>query len=593
MPGGKEKKLLPQAFVFMFKTHISDFLKYKPLNDQRQKNLLLALLLFFIVLVVYIPATYFDFIWDDDQIIFHNPIIQTLGGIQLIWFEPGAMLQYYPLVHTTLWLEFQLFGPDPHSFHLFNILIHACNGVLLWRILRSFRIPGAWLGASLFVLHPVHAESVIWISELKNVLSTFFYLLSILMAIRFWHLDNQTNATRSQKKYYFLCLLYYICALHCKTITCTLPVIVALLIWWRKEDVDWRKEVFRLLPFFLFGFMMGLLTIFLEKYKVGAVGEAWAFSLPEKVIIAGRAFWFYLGKLIYPINLSFVYPKWSINVNDPFQWLFPVFAIVLMMTSWILRNRLGKGLFVAFTFFFITLVPALGFFNVYPMLFSFVADHFQYLASIGPIVLFSASVSNGLRFLSSKYYRLLYFFIICVFVSVIGLLTVKRSLSFKNIDSLWTDTLKKNPNSFLAHSHLGSLLARTANYHRAERQLLKSIEIFPQDYISYVNLGNLELFIRNNPQKAVSYYEKASQNFEGAKSAALNLGLAFLELDLKMKATEQFYRAFRLSYQNDFQALSYLKLTIKKQRAYNRSIEKYPETLLFDDGLYYDASEAR
>ena len=138
-----------------------------------------AVLLICVTFAVYAPVFDTGFIWDDDSYVTKNPTLRSLEGLGQIWFEPTATPQYYPLVFTGFWLEYQLWGLNPLGYHLVNILIHAVSAVLVWRILGSLQVPGAWLAAVIFALHPVHVESVAWITERKNVLSGLFYLLSM------------------------------------------------------------------------------------------------------------------------------------------------------------------------------------------------------------------------------------------------------------------------------------------------------------------------------------------------------------------------------------------------------------------------------
>src|SRR5262249_8394678 len=143
------------------------------------------------------------------------------------------------------------------------------------------------------------------------------------------------------------------------------------------------------------GVALGLMTIWVEKHYVGAEGDEFTLTAVERVLIAGRALWFYAGKLLYPMDLTFIYRRWRLDPSDWRQYFFPGTAIAVPAALWLLRRRIGYGPLVAVAFFAGTLVPALGFFDVYPMRYSFVADHFQYLASIGLIALAAALGARG------------------------------------------------------------------------------------------------------------------------------------------------------------------------------------------------------
>ncbi len=150
----------------------------------------------------------------------------------------------------------------------------------------------------------------------------------------------------------------------------------------------------RWLPFFVAGAALALVTSWLERTHVGASGPDWALSVLDRCLIAGRALWFYAGKLLWPANLTFIYPRWQVDPGVWWQWLFPLMAVAMVTILWSLRERIGRGPLVAVLFFAGTLFPALGFANVYPMRYSFVADHFQYLASAGLIALAAAGLTK-------------------------------------------------------------------------------------------------------------------------------------------------------------------------------------------------------
>ena len=262
------------------------------------------------------------------------------------------------------------------GYHLVNIILHCVSAALLFRLLRRLKVPGAHLAAAIFALHPVQVESVAWISELKNTLSTPCYLAAMLAYLRF-------DRTRD-KPWYFLALLCFALALSSKTVTATLPAAMLLIFWWQRGGLGWRRDVLPLLPFFAFGSIAGCLTAWAER-KLGAEGRLFDFGLLERFLIAGRVVWFYLAKLLWPVDLIFIYPRWQVSERVSWQYLFPLAAAGLLWMLWRLRQR-ARAPLAAALFFGGTLFPVLGFFNVYPFRFSWVADHFQYLAGVGVIV---------------------------------------------------------------------------------------------------------------------------------------------------------------------------------------------------------------
>src|ERR1017187_5203871 len=362
----------------------------------KEQRLAAAAVIILITLLAYLPALHGGFIWDDEAHVTDCQALRTLHGLARIWTEPGAVQQYYPLVYTTFWVQFHLWQLNPFGYHLVNVLLQAMNAILLWLVLKQLRVRGAWLAAVIFAIHPVEVESVAWITELKNVLSATFYLSALLAYERFQSWDVEKTGEARLWGFYGLSLGLYVCALLSKTVTCTLPAAILLLVWWKRGRIGGR-DVGPLVPFFMAGTGLGLITAWTEKKFIGAEGMEWAFTFTERLLIAGRALWFYAAKVVWPENLIFVYPHWKIDSGQWWQWLFPLGAVVVAVALWMGRERVGRGPLTAMLFFAGTLGPALGFVNVFPMRYSFVADHFQYLASMGLIAAMAAGVMTILR----------------------------------------------------------------------------------------------------------------------------------------------------------------------------------------------------
>lgn len=264
-----------------------------------------ALLIAAVVVVAYLPALRGAFIWDDESYVTQNVHLRTWSGLRNIWFDVGATKQYYPAVHTSFWIEYHLWRLDPLGYHVSNVLLHAVGAILLWQVLRRLSVPGAWLAAAVFALHPVQVESVAWVTERKNVMSDVFYFAALLSYIRFSDLRLDRVPEGRPRRYYALSVLLFGCALCSKTVTCSLPAVILLLMWWKRKRLR-VGEVLPVVPMFALGLALGLLTAYLEKYSVGALGEEWGFTFRERCLLAGRALWVYFGKLVYPTELAFI-----------------------------------------------------------------------------------------------------------------------------------------------------------------------------------------------------------------------------------------------------------------------------------------------
>jgi protein O-mannosyl-transferase len=411
----------------------------------RDKRLgIAAAVLFLVTAAAYQPAWHGEPLWDDDGHVTRVEL-RTASGLAQIWTQIGATQQYYPVTHSAFWIQQALWGDAPLGYHLVNTSLHALSACLLGLILLRLGVPGAWLAAAIFALHPVHVESVAWISELKNVLSGVLYLSAALVYLEF-------DRTRRLPWYLVAALLFGL-AILAKSVTVTLPAALLVVFWWRRGHIDWRSDVRPLLPFFAVGLAAGLVTVWFERNLIGAQGEEFGLTAIERLLLAGRAAWFYAAALFWPLNLSFIYPRWHIDQSAPWQYAFPLAAAGALALAWRLRH-LTRAPLAALLFFGGTVFPALGFFNVYPFRFSYVADHFQYLASIGLIVLVSASLAIAFRRRTPGTLVLA----AAPLLLVLALLTWRQAHNYRDTETLYRATIAANPQAWLAHNNLAVVL---------------------------------------------------------------------------------------------------------------------------------------
>jgi tetratricopeptide (TPR) repeat protein len=479
--------------------------------------LLAGLALGALVFVLYVPVMRAGFIWDDDVYVVQNGNLRDWQGLARIWVQPATSPQYYPLVFTSFWLERQLFGPGAGASHAVNIGLHILNALLLWAILRRLDVRASYVIALAFALHPVQLESVAWITERKNTLSGFFYLAAALAYLKAGLQSCPTAASVAAVKsraatereaggstrFYWLALVLFVFALLCKTVTATLPMALLIVLWWKRKVT--RGDILRLSPLFALGVLAGLATAWIEVYHVGATGEEWHLSAIERILVAGRALWFYLATIVWPHPLTFMYPRWHIDAGSAAQYLFPLSACAVGAALWLLRGRIGKAPLVAALFFACTLVPALGFLNVYPMRYSYVADHFQYLASIGPIALAVVLLKRLLDRIPVAGLR-----IAAVAVLVVLLIGVGRAESGKydSLDALWQDTIAKDPGSWFAYNNLGTLRLAQGRLEDARCSFEEALRFKPDLAEADNNLGNV-WFRRGDLEQAARYHRKA------------------------------------------------------------------------------------
>ena len=486
------------------------------------------LLLISLASLAYIPAGRAGFVWDDkDLYVVNNSNLRSASGLKVIWCEPEKSPQYYPMVFTTFWVEYHLWELNPTGYHLVNVLFHVCNSVLVWLLLHRLQVPGAWMIAAIFAVHPVHVESVVWVTERKNVLSGFFYLGSFLAFMRFSGScpDKGTGEEREKGRrgegekgkvgeispspllpfspsppllvwgWYVLSLLMFVAALLSKTVTCSLPAVIVLVFWW-KRGLPTRRELLALIPMFAIGLVLARHTAQLEVELVGARGDDWNFSVIDRCLIAGRALWFYVGKLLWPHPLTFNYYRWNIDASLPWQYVYPltVLAVGIVLA---LPAILGatRGPLVAGLIFAGTLLPALGFFDLYPMKYYFVADHFQYLASIAMIALCVSGLCQlrqAWPWARSNEGKIVTGFAAGGVLLVLGWLTWHQCLIYQDEFTLWTDTINKNPDAYLAQYNLGRISVEEGphrNFDLAVQCFAQTIRIRPNDASAYLGWG--------------------------------------------------------------------------------------------------------
>jgi len=407
-----------------------------------------ALLLLGCIGVAYLPALAGGTVWDDDRHI-TTGALQSLDGLRRIWFEIGATQQYYPILHSAFWMEHRLWGDAPLGYHLMNAGLHGIAAILVVVLCQRLAIKGAWLAGFIFALHPVAVESVAWISEQKNTLSLVLYMLT---ALAWLHFDQQRRA-----RDYLAASALFALALATKTVTATLPGALLVIVWWHRGRIDWRRDVVPLIPWVVVAAASGLATAWVERKLIGAEGAEFDLGAMQRVLLAGRDVAHYLYTLLWPARLAFMYPRWTIDAGNVWAYVYPAGALALAVGLWRIRDR-SRAPLAAYLLLLGGLFPVLGFVNVYPFRYSYVADHFQYHASIGLMILAATAVTMMTeRFASHAARRVA----IAALIGGLGALTWQQSANYRDAETLWRATITVNPGSWMAHHNLGRILSRT------------------------------------------------------------------------------------------------------------------------------------
>jgi tetratricopeptide (TPR) repeat protein len=512
----------------------------------RRHTILAACALILLTVLAYLPVLNgrAGYIWDDNTHVTHNPALHDGQGLIDLWawgpsavFDRGtkpATQQYYPVTFTSFWLEYQMWGLQPFGYHLDNVLLHLLSTFLIWIILRQlgFSDAVALIAAAIFAVHPVNVESVAWISERKNTLSLALYLAAALCWIRWDRLDQPTTQTSTPRDFAWLfwASLLFTLALLAKSVTATLPATLLLVVWYKRgmpRRIDWLG----LAPLFFLALLGGLLTAYIEKNYIGALGPDFAFGFATRCLIAGHAIWFYLASLLDPHNLMFIYPRWQFDPHQVLPWIAPVTVVAVLAILFALRNKISRAPFAVAAVFIISLAPALGFINFYPMQFSFVADHFQYIATI-PICVALATL---LVFIARRLHLPTAFVVIPLLI--LAALSCLQATNYHDEQTLYRATLAKNPDAWMASENLAVLLVAEdplKNYSEVVRLYRQTLDKNPRDAKAYNALAGTLLAMHRFPEAEAAYHRAldltpGAADLEGGLGAALLLQNKFDE----------------------------------------------------------------
>ncbi len=502
------------------------------MSGSKRDDWFLCLILAIVTILAYQPAWHGGLLWDDDNCSTPREL-RSLDGLGRIWFQPRATAQYYPLVYTSYWLQQRLWGDSTTGYHLVNLLLHIGCAVLVLKILRFLRVPGAELAAVIFALHPVNVETVAWIAERKNTLSGIFALAATLFYLKF----DESRSRRS----YALAIGLFLLGLFSKTAIVTLPLAWLVIFWWKRGAISWRRDVVPSIPFFFLAAVAGLVTRWFENIGIGYKATILDLSLLDRCLIAGRAFWFQLGNLLWPSNLMFVYPRWEINAHVWWQYLFPLAVLGLLGILWSLR-RWSRAPLAGVLIYIVLLLPSLGFLNIYFFIYSFVADHWQYLACLGIIT----PCASGIVLLaerSKRWQALLEPATMLLLGGILFVLTWQQSRMYTDIETLFRTTIARNPSCWMAQVNLGNFLYQANRIPEAMDLFKQALRIKPA--VGYFSIGNA-LVLKGRTSEAIDQYKQALQIDPDYAEAHHNLGSAFLLTGRTPEAIEHYEQALRI-----------------------------------------------
>jgi tetratricopeptide (TPR) repeat protein len=461
------------------------------------------------VFICYGPAMGAGFVWDDDLLVTESPLVQNSDSLPYVWASSAAT-DYTPLTTTAFWLQWRLWRDNAAGYHLVNILLFAGSALLLWRVLARLAVPGAWLGALLFAIHPVNVASVAWIAELKNALSLPFYLGAIGLFLRF--IEGRKPGL------YLLALVAAACSLLAKGSTVILPGILLLCVWWRQRRVTWR-DLLALVPFAALSVAAALVTIHFQRRVI----DPGVVPLPvvARIARAGQAIWFYLAKDIWPMHLCAVYPKWALDGS----FLALILALGLGLASWLVRKRIGAGAFFAWACFVVALAPVLGILDMTFLDQAYVADWWQQLALPAVVALVAANLALHWERDRSTARRAGVGALIAVIVLFLGARTWSEACGYESMEVHCRRTLAENPNAWIAHNNLGGVLSSQGKLDEAAAEFQAALRLKPTDSSAHSNLG--VIYARQHRyDDAIAQYHTALASQNDSPKVWFNLGNA-------------------------------------------------------------------
>lgn len=594
--------------------------------------------------VVYLPALQNEFVnWDDGLYVYDNFNIRSIDFHVLKWvFTLGANPTWHPLTLLSLALDYAVWGLNPLGYHLTNNILHAINTSLVFILsikLMGYANPvigkkdyypffvGA-ITALLFGIHPLHVESVAWISERKDVLCGFFFLTTLLAYIRY-------AAANSKRPYYYgLCLILFVLALLSKPMAVSLPVVLLILDFYPLQRLmigDRLRNVKAMfiekLPFFLLSLVSSIITVIAQR-----AGEALqsfdVYPLKMRIFDSIRAFGFYLIKMVFPFNLAPFYPH-TMELN--FFTVDYLGSFVLLIATTVLsirslkRNRL---FFSVWLYYVVTLIPVIGIIKVGGHV---MADRYTYLPSIGPFLLAGIGVGAFIERCKKRQYQMS-LVILILFSGIMISRTIEQMSIWRSSVMLWSHQIKiyidRDVSAYLkrgdayqiigkyqpaitdynkaielnygftdAYFHRGNAYAALGNLEQAIKDYEKAIDIDPKNADAYYNLGNIYANLKDY-QRAILNFNFAVKLNPKYTEAYNNRGMAYDNIGNHKRAIDDFDMAIKLNpehakaYSNKGIAYSILGDAKEAIISFNKAIELNPQnaTGFYNRGLTYYSS---
>lgn len=501
-----------------------------------------ALLIALLITVAYSPSLQGRFLLDDDKLLTENSLIKASDGVYRFWLTTEHY-DYWPVSNTVLWLEWRLWGAHPTGYRIVNLVLHVVEAWLVWAILARLAVPGAFVAALLFAVHPVNVETVAWIAQCKSLLAMLFSLLSTLFFLKSearTALPGRPSPPVPLDRWYWLSVLAFVSAMLSKVSAAVLPPILLGAVLWRRSLT--RRDLARIAPFVVIAVVLVPVNLWFRTH--GAESAVSTATLVDRVLGAAAAVWFYLSKALLPVNLIFTYPAWHVDADAARWWLPLIAAGATTGVLWAYRRTWGRPVLFAWAYFCLALVPVLGFTDVGFKQHIVVADHYQHTALIGVVALAAAAWALWQRHAPATRSWAPYAAAGAV-VGILTFLTWRQSGLYVDAATLYQDTLRRNPDAWMARTNLGAILSKTGRSEEAIAHFKQALVAKPDYPEAHSNLGR-ELVIAGNLREAIAHYQEALRANPHFAEAHNNLGEALSRNGELDAAIEQYQLAVRL-----------------------------------------------
>ena len=518
-----------------------------------------AALILLATAIAYWPVRHAGFIIDDDVLLTSSPLIKAPDGLYRFWFT-AEPIDYWPLSNSSLWFEWRLWGMQPTGYHVTNVALHLASAFLLWAVLRQLSIPGAFLAAMLFAVHPMNVESVAWIAQRKSLLAMLFALSAVACYLR---IERRSASRGSTAAWYAVSLLAFVLAALSKISVAVLPLLLGLLIQWRRSLTRW--DAVRLAGFAVVA--LGLVSVNFWFRGHGSEIATVTGTRTERGLGAGAAIWFYLYKALVPVRSCFIYPVWRVDATEVRWWLPALAGAFTTAALWRYRRAWSAGCWVAWAWFCASLLPALGLTERLV-----VADHYVHLALVAVVALAGGAWATAWQRAAGATRWLITAAAVAV-VGALALLSHRQAALYADSVTLFraatvqcpdaanghhnlgyallragrpqeavaelAEAVRLAPDSPEAHANFGAALAQVGEREAAAAQLGQALAIRPEHAGTYNDLGAV-LRESGRVDESIGYFEQALRLMPTMAEAHCNLGKALLQSGRRVEALAHF-----------------------------------------------------